>query len=404
MKTILSFQTLFLLVLFAFVSLPAQAADSASLVGLDFRSPSSPGGMMTGAVENQSPASQESDAPAQEPISMPLANPQSLRVEGPALEGGRADIGRFESRATLKFRDGEYTFFQIAVSLRLTDGTLKSVLTSGEYRPGNSELLDEESRADLEARFAFELETSLEHVKKLYGPSALASLKQLGVQYVRTSTAQIPEAIPALIEKARELEARGESRVESYPLTQLSGSRISDLSLRKEFFEKSEDLAVIKDSFREGRAVPRYENRQKFVLTDLGHDGASRYFLAAVDYRFVTIPEKDGRFKTVFTLSLRYKGETEITHTETFLHEALVEERKFMPKWRNLLVARTMDKLTAQAGTNREKVERALFVSYLEPYLYDLYYDFSPALLKARLGFDSPSVQKEIHRLEKALS
>lgn len=400
MKTILFFPALLFSVLFVSLASSALAADSAALVGMDFRSPSSPGGMVRNVPENEAPA-EEIAVPDQEPISMPLANPQSLRIEGAALQGGKVDIGRFESRATLKFRDGEYTFFQIAVSLRLTDGTLKSVLTSGEYRPGNAELLDEESRADLEVRFASELEASLGDVQKLYGSSAVRALTQLGVQYVRTSTAQIPEAIPALIEKARELEARGESRIEPYPLTQLSGSGLSDLSLRKEFFEKSEDLAVVRASSAERRAAPRYESRQKFVLTDLAHDGASRYFLAAVDYRFVTSPEKDGRFKTVFTLSLRYKGEAEITHAETFLHEAFVEERRFMPKWRSLLVARTMDQLTSQAGTNREKVERALFVSYLEPYLYDLYYDFSPALLKARLAFESPEVQKEVRRIER---
>lgn len=378
----------------------ACAADSAALVGLDFRAPSNSSAHVSGAPENRDGAAEETSAVELDPISMPLANPQSLRVEDPALEGGKADLGRFESRATLKFRDGEYFFFEVAVSLRLTDGTLRNSLTSGEYRPGNAELLDEDTRIDLETRFASEIQNAMADVQARYGEPVVNTLTQLGVNYVRTSTAQIPAAIPALIEKARELESRGEVKVSPYPLTQLSGSRISDLTLRKEFFEKSEDLEVFRDA-DENRVIPRYESRQKFILTDLAQDGVSRYFLAAVDYRFVTIPEAEERFKTTFTLSLRYKGETEITHTESFVHEALVEERKFMPKWRNRLITETLNKLTAQAGTNREKVERALFVSYLEPYLYDLYYDFSPSLLKARLAFSGPDVQKQIRRMEK---
>ena len=73
-----------------------------------------------------------------------------------------------------------------------------------------------------------------------------------------------------------------------------------------------------------------------------------------------------------------------------------------MPKWRSAFVSRASEKLLEQADTNREKVEYALFVSYLEPYLYDLYYDFSPFLIKARMTFVDRSTQREIRRMEKA--
>lgn len=334
-------------------------------------------------------------------FSMPLANPQSLRVEEPSLPGGRLDLGRFESRASLKFRDGDYAFFEMAVSIRGTDGELRSALMTAEYRPGQPQILDEDAVLDLETRFLSEIQALLEPLRARYGDAVLNALLGLGARYVRTSAEQIPAAIEALNEKVREAESRGAGREAAYPLTQLSGSGGADLSLRKEREEDSEGIKIVESADQSGVFIPRYDSRRKFILTDLGADGENRYFLASVDYRFSTVQDGEGQYRTVFAVSIRYKNDAPVVYSEVFEHGERVEEREFMPKWRTRFVGQTMEILQSRGESNREKVERALFVSYLEPYLYDLYYDFSPSLLKARMAFAGPEVQKEIRKAQK---
>ncbi len=382
----------------------ALAAESASFMPVEFRGAS-------GAYEAVSEApdsGREESASVSEPdgeietVSMPAENPQALYAKDETLKGGRLDLGRLESRATLKFRDGEYAFVEVAVSLRLMDGTLKSALTSAEYRPNHSEILDESAIQDLETRFVAEIQTAFQDYEAHYGPSFLEALENLGARYVRSTVSQLPVTVQALLAKSRELDTRKAPKPSPYPLTQLAGSHGLELSLRKESSTRTENLEIVRAGNEEsGIWVPRYEARTRFILTDLGHDELNRYLLAVIDYRVSTQPAPGGMLKSTFSLTVTYKNNPPVHHTESFLHETLVEERKFMPKWRNSFVSRGTEKLMNQTATNREKVECALFVSYLEPYLYDLYYDFSPFLMKARMAFASRDTQRELRRLEK---
>ena len=382
------------------------AAESASFIPVELRGAS---GAYEAVSETPDSSGQEASGASlsvqdqNTMVSMPAENPQILYAKDETLKGGRLDLGRLESRTTLKFRDGEYAFVEIAVSLRLADGNLKSVLTSAEYRPDHAEILDESAVQDLETRFVSEIQAAFQQYEAHYGAAFLEALESLGARYVRSTVAQLPAAVDALLAKSRELEARKDASPSPYPLTQLAGTHGHELTLRKESSSHSEDLEIVRSgSDAAGTWIPRYESKTRFILTDLAADGNSRYLLSAIDYQVSTQPAPGEKLKSVFSLTVTYKNKPPVHYSESFLHESAVEERKFMPKWRSAFVSRASEKLLEQADTNREKVEYALFVSYLEPYLYDLYYDFSPFLIKARMTFVDRSTQREIRRMEKA--
>lgn len=380
----------------------AWSAENAAALGvIDWRSKASDtpaseaphSGAFSGAKE---PKDEEREITALRGFVIPLADPRSLAIEDPSIPGGRLEAGRFESRASLKFRDGDYAFFEVAISIRNSEGEVRSALAAAEYRPGMTRILDDDTLADLEGRFLTEVRNFMEPLRLRFGNSVMHSFLEMGSDYVHAAAEQMPEALRTLKDRAREAEERGETQEPAYPVTQLSGSKMSDLSLRRELQENSQDVRIVQSPEKAGVFIPRYDARNKFILTDLSEDGQSRYFLASIDYRFSTIPLMAGSYRTVFAVSLRYKQESPVVYSEVFDHGERIEEKEFMPRWKNLFLEKMMEIFLERGGTAREKVEKALFVTYLEPYLYDLYYDFSPSFFKARMAFVGADVQSRI--------
>ena len=177
------------------------------------------------------------------------------------------------------------------------------------------------------------------------------------------------------------------------------------LRVNQENYQREEILSIA-DVLRDGafQLVPEFRSSTSFFLTATGQGFSDKYRYAKINYDVTTLPLPDGRMRTTFELVIDYLMRAEIATVKTFIHDPEITETEFFEDWKQNFLQEAMRKLLENTGSDESIKLRRLFVTYLEPYLFEEFYDFSPFLVRAQYLFLSESTQKHLTKLKKKRS
>lgn len=169
---------------------------------------------------------------------------------------------------------------------------------------------------------------------------------------------------------------------------------------------QSEEILSLVDILRDGefQTVPEFKSSTSFLLTATGDGFSDKYKYGEVLYKVTTISLPDGRMRSTFELVINYLMRAEISTVKTFIHDPEIVETQFFEDWKMNFLHDAMKKLLENTGSEESIKLRRLFVTYLEPYLYEEFYEFSPFLIKAQSLFQSESTQKHLAKFKKKRS
>jgi hypothetical protein len=319
-------------------------------------------------------------------------------------DGTALNLGHFDSEVVLKpFKQGFYEV-RVSITLRMPDGGTKSLRMSTTVGSGDF-AFDPVFVRNFRDRFSSLVRGQFFALEAQYGGDFAQALVEFSSRYVEKTLRELPAVIKAMIDKdAAEDRAKQSAAVSAPSARKARGSSKTAMTVRQEDYRRDEELNIVSES-EEGREFPVPERIQgtSFGLSDIDAAGR-RVPLAKIEYYVATAALPSGKFRTIFTLLIAYKDAPKSSQTQVFIHEPSVVESDFFPRWKADFLQRAVDKFTAAAQNEDERVERAVFVSYLEPYLYEEYYDFSPFLIKAKMSFQHPSTRKRIEKIMKQKS
>ena len=139
-----------------------------------------------------------------------------------------------------------------------------------------------------------------------------------------------------------------------------------------------------------------------FELTALAENRVERYRFAAVQYHQKTVPLADGKFRTNYRLDVDYMMRDKKVVSVNLIYDPSEKDTVLFERWKTVFWQRASAKIINGGAGESDKLERAYFISLLEPYLFEEQYQLPATLTKARMSFQSKDTQKELAKLRKS--
>ena len=312
-------------------------------------------------------------------------------------EGRTLSLGHFEAAVVLEPLETDSYEARVSVTLQVPEGGTKTLEVRKQVQ-GEGSLFEEDEIHDFAQRFAALVRSEYFSFEARYGEDFAETLMSFSARYAGKVLKEIPAVISVMVETHRlTLETKPED--EGQAQAGAKKRKTVTVPLRQEKYRRDEELNIVSET-ENGQEIVVSERIQasSFDLIDMDAQSRKRR-TASIEYYVAIARLAPDKFRSLFTLSISYLDRPKSSFTQTLYHGRSIEEPVFFPRWKADFLTPAVDKFTMAAKGEKERVARAVFVSYLEPFLYDEYYDFSPFLVKAVMSFDHPSTQKRIESI-----
>ncbi len=137
-------------------------------------------------------------------------------------------------------------------------------------------------------------------------------------------------------------------------------------------------------------------------MTALAENRVERYRFAAVKYHQKTVPLADGKFRTNYRLDVDYMMRDKKVASVNLIYDPGEKDTILFERWKAAFWQRASAKVINGGANETDKLERAYFISLLEPYLFEEQYQLPATLTKAKMSFQNKDTQKELAKLRKS--
>ncbi|MDP3921419.1 MAG: hypothetical protein Q8R76_11510 [Candidatus Omnitrophota bacterium] len=310
----------------------------------------------------------------------------------------RYDIGFFDAEIVVR---GDKV--EVSLGMRHSDDTSSRVKTELNLPLGGAGTVAPKTAESFSARFADLVSGEAENLKATHGEDFAEAVSGFAGRYAQGILKETPRLVEQLRAQEGKLAATvtgGGERTAPPAAAALRAGEPKDV--RREGYEYKEGLKFgLADFEGKDRTVPVYRGRSRFLLSALAENNVDRYRLAEIGYTAETLPTPTGLRRTTFAVEINYLMGGSLRTAQTFTHDANIEAQAFFSQWKGMFWKNAVDLFLESAADAKDRTQRRIFLTYLEPYVLQEYYEFAPFLLKAAINFDKPSTAKELKKLAK---
>ncbi len=333
------------------------------------------------------------------------------------------DLGDIRVEVLLQvLKDNKYEA-KFIVSFEEKNGNLQTAELSSDQSALRNSFFSEKSVDLLVQEMNSKMESLFQKEQELYGDGFLEAVRVFTEEYIRGVMDTSKQVIDSMIERNEKIVVDDTPEVEFIPVEKTTAAQrvgqgstydptattrvqASEESKRKKMDSKDqkqyhrEEVLNIRPEEFDGRIIlmPEYLTATSFDLYEKDNPSPEDDPIAHIQYFVAIVPTPYGQYQTTFILGVDYRLGEKGSYTKIMIHGREINEETFFPKWRDQFLKPALQEFINAGNDAKNKDAKIIFAKYLEPFMFDEYYDFLPLFTKAKVVFDEPATQDKLAR------